>query len=252
MKKISYWAKTHKWPARIIIVVSFIVLNALGIFIGILLNDLNISLSFISLLCFCFLYALGVFMYPSKREKGQKLSFAVFYIRQKSCDFILAASAFGMFIYLGNHPEKIFQGYSSLGATIEMNTSLPKDSLSKGYKKISEFSASLKDKDGNQLKWKERKKLLKEQIKGIKKSNDLSKGNKPLLIILSVIVALGLLTLVASLACDLSCNGSDFLAAVVGLGGTALIIILFLAVLRSIQGKKKKKKASTNPQPVTQ
>ncbi|MBS1621821.1 MAG: hypothetical protein JST10_04260 [Bacteroidetes bacterium] len=252
MKKISFWARTHKWPARIIIIISFIILDVLGIIIGVLLNDLNISLSFISLLCFCFLYALAVFMYPSKREKGQKLSSAVFYIRQKSCDFILAASAFGMFIYLGNHPEKIFQGYSSLGATIEMNTSLPKDSLSKGYKKISEFSASLKDKDGNQLKWKERKKLLKEQIRGIKKSNDLSKGDKVFLIILSVIVALGLLILLASLACNLSCNGSDFLAVVVGLGGTALIIFLFALALRSIQGKKKKKKSSSQPQPVTQ
>lgn len=251
MRKTSIWAKTHKWPARFIIIGSFIILNALGIFCGILLNDLNISLTTAFLLFFLGIYILGVLLYPAKWMKGKILSSTAFYIRKKSCDFILAAAAFGMFIYLGNHPEKIFQGYPSLNAAIVINPSLPKDSITKGYKSISAFSASMKDKDGNQLKWKERKKLLKEQVRGIKKSNDLSKGQKTFLIILSVIVALGLLFLVASLACSLSCNGSDALAVIVGLGGTALIVFLFVLVMRSIQGKKKKK-SSSQPQPVTQ
>lgn len=247
MRKISFWAKTHKWPARIIIIVSFLVLNVLGILIGFFLTDLNISLSAFLLLLFSFIYMIGVFMYPAKWEKGKKINAHVFYIRQKACDFMLAASTFGMFIYLGNHPEKIFQGYPSLNAAIIINPSLPKDSITKGYKSISAFSASMKDKDGNQLKWKERRKLLKEQVKGIKKTNDLSKGQKTFLTILSVIIALGLLFLLASLACDLSCAGSDAAAVAVGLGGAALIIFLLTLAMRGIYGKKKKKLNTEQP-----
>lgn len=247
MRKISLWAKAHKWPARIIIIVSFIILDLLGIIIGIFCNDLNISISSFTMLIFCLVYILGVFMYPSKRDKGRKINAHLFYIRQKSCDFLLAASTFGMFIYLGNHPEKIFQGYPSLHAAVVINPSLPRDSTTKGYKPISEFSASMKDRDGNQLKWKERKKLLKEQVRGIKKSNDLTKGQKTFLTILSVIIALGLLMLLAAAACSLSCNGSDFAAVALGLGGVALIIFLFTLAMRGIHGKKKKKLKTEQP-----
>lgn len=252
MRKISLWAKTHKWPARIIIIVSFIILDFLGILSGAFLNDLNISFSFSVFLIFCSIYFLGFFLYPAKRVKGKRINPARFYFRQKACDLMLAASTFCMFIYLGNHPEKIFQGYSSFGATIEINPPLRADSLKKGYKSISEFSASMKDKDGNQLKWKERKKLLKEQIKGIKKSNDLSKGQKTFLTILSIIIGLGLIMLVASAACSLSCNGSDAAAVFVGIGGLALVIFLFTLAMRGIHGKKKKKKLTTEQPSVSQ
>ncbi|MGH2564923.1 MAG: hypothetical protein ACRDE5_10435, partial [Ginsengibacter sp.] len=122
-----------------------------------------------------------------------------------------------------------------------------KDSIKKSYKSFSEFSASMKDKDGNQLKWKERRKLLKEQVREIKKSNELSKGDKIFLTILSVIIASGLLILVASLACNLSCNGSGAAAVAVGLGGAALIFFLFTLAMRGIHGKKKKKLDTEQP-----
>ncbi|HRF20009.1 MAG TPA: hypothetical protein PK977_17655, partial [Chitinophagaceae bacterium] len=66
------------------------------------------------------------------------------------------------------------------------NTILPKDSSAKTYKSIREFSASIKDKEGKLLKWKERKKLLKEQVRSIKKADNLSKGDKAGLIVLAV------------------------------------------------------------------
>jgi len=58
MKKISWWAKMHKSYARIIIVVSFIFLNALAFFTGYFLNQLGIFFSQASLFGFFFIFLL--------------------------------------------------------------------------------------------------------------------------------------------------------------------------------------------------
>ncbi|HYM93573.1 MAG TPA: hypothetical protein VET23_05490 [Chitinophagaceae bacterium] len=249
MKKISYWAKSHKWQTWVVIIVAFLILNTLGIITGILLQELEISVSVILMFICFFLYLAALIAYPSKSKKGKTLSRAAFYIKQKSCDFILAASTFGMIVYLANHPDRLFQSYPTISAAVKAESSKPKDSLAKGYKSIKDFSASMKDVNGNQLKWKERKKLLKEQVRNIRKSNELTNGDKTGLIILSVLVALGLIALVAALACNLSCSGSDAAAAIVGIGGTALIIFLLVLVIRNINKKKETsidKPATTN------
>lgn len=242
MKKISYWAKAHKWSARFIIVVSFLLLNGIGIVTGILLSQLDINVPVIVMVAFFTVFLIAWFAYPSKDMKGKKINPTAFYIKQKICDFALAASAFCMVVYLGNHPDRLFQFYPSLNATVTSEPSLPTDSIKREYKSVTAFATSLKNENGNNLKWKERKKLLKEQIKGIKMANDLSSGEKTLLIILSVLVALGLLYLVAALSCSISCGGADALAVIVAIGGTALVIYLLVIVIRSINGKKKKKK----------
>lgn len=247
MRKLSYWAKAHKWPSRIIIIVSFIILNTLGVFTGNLLTQLNISIPLILMIAFFTTFLIAMIAYPSKIKKA-KLGAVAFYIRQKTCDFILAATTFSMLAYLGNHPDRLFQFYPTLNATVVNGSSLPTDSLRKEYKSIKEFTASMKDENGNNLKWKEKKSLLKEQIKGIKKANDLSNGEKTLLAILSVLVALGLISLITVLACNLSCSGSDAAAVLVGVGGTALIVYLLVITIRSIYGKRKKQKRTPEKQ----
>jgi hypothetical protein len=100
----------------------------------------------------------------------------------------------------------------------------------------------MKDETGKPLKWKEKKKLLKEQIRAIKKDKDVSNAGKVALIILSVAVALGLLYLIAVLACDLSCSGSEGAATVLMIGGAGLVVFLFILALGAILGKKKRQK----------
>ena len=247
MKKISFLAKNHKRPARLIIIVSFIVLNALGILTGILLADLNFSFSGTAMILFVSAFVVGVILYPSKSGKGVRLSPATHYVKQKSCDFILAASAFCMITYFANRPETLFQQNPVLHAAVITNPALPKDSIAKNYKLVNEFNAAMKDENGKMLKWKERKKMLKEQVKEIKKANNLSNGEKALLVILSVLVAAGLLYLVAALSCSLSCSGSDAAAVLVGLGGIALVIFLLIIAFRAIYGRKKKKEKVAEP-----
>jgi hypothetical protein len=246
MKKVSYWAKNHKVEARVILVIAYTILNILAITTGSLLQRNGFLLSPVFLFC-CFTVAMiTTLVYPSKYLKGIHFSSSAFYNLQKTCDFIIVSCTLCMFVYLSNRPGTLLRFYSQSLASVIIPT--PKDKVDKPYKSISDFYTSLKDKDGNLLKWKERKKLLKEQVKSIKKDNNLSKGKKTTLIILSVLVALGLFALVLSLACDLSCSGSDAAAAIVGIGGTALIIFLLILVIRAINGKKRKRKIkSENP-----
>lgn len=246
MKQLSHWAKSHKKLSRLLIVVSFIILTALGIVTGMLLSDVGVAIADVAMFLFVAMYLAAVFAYPAKSLKGNKLNASAFYIRQKNCDFLLVASTFCMIVFFSNQPDKIFSFSIPLNATAPATSSLPGDSTMKTYKTIAAFSASLKDENGKSLKWKEKKKLLKEQVRAIKKDTQMSDGAKVGLIILSVLIAIGLFYLVAALACNLSCGGSEGAASVVLIGGTAVIILLLIVTIRAIVGRKKKPKQSKN------
>jgi amino acid transporter len=241
MKKISTWARVHKRPARIAIVVSFILLNILGIMTGVWLAGLGVMLSYSAAIMFVLIYSVGLLAYPSRLLKNGRPARSSFYIRQKTCDALLATATFCLVIYLGNRPETILRYFSSANAAMSVTNILPKDSSARTYKPLKEFSLSMKDGKGTLLKWKERKKLLKEQVKAIKKS-EMSSGGKVALIILSVLLAVGLIYLVAALACSLSCNGSEAAAVIVGIAGTGLVIFLLVIAIKAILGKEKKRK----------
>ena len=239
MKKLSYWAKNHKWTSRIFIIAGFLLLNTAGIVTGTLLNELNVTVPLFVFYLITIIYFIAFIFYPSKRSK-RKLRSVIFYKRQKTCDVILAASAFAMIICISNGNGPKINLFERLYAATTVSA-LPSDSSARNYKSINAFSASMKDANGKTLSWKERKKLLKEQVHGIKKANDMSDGGKIGLIVLSALVALGLLALIAAAACDLSCSGSDAAALIVGVGGTALIVFLLIIAIRAITGKKKRK-----------
>ena len=226
MKKISIWGKLHKWPARFIIAFSNIALLIIGLFVGINLSELNISLPLVLMIVFIACYFGSIIYYPTKELKSV-FNKSAFYIRQKSCDFMLAASTFCMIVYLSNRPENIFNNSVSVNAAVSSATSFPRDSSLKTFKTIEAFKASLKDETGKPLKWKAKKKLLKEQVRAIKKADDMSNGAKVALIILSVIVALGLLYLVAALSCSLFCGGSGGAAKAVTLAGPVWLFFCF-------------------------
>ncbi|HRE38476.1 MAG TPA: hypothetical protein PK092_08525 [Chitinophagaceae bacterium] len=246
MRKLSFWARYHKKAARLIIFSSFLLLTIIGYYTGTWMNDLGISLSETILFLAVFLYIAGVIAYPQRYGSQNRSKSKSFYIHQKICDTGLAVSTFLMIVYLANQPGTLIHTFIPANAISGNNTILPKDSSAKTYKSIREFSASIKDKEGKLLKWKERKKLLKEQVRSIKKADNLSKGDKAGLIVLAVIVALGLAALVGALACELSCNGSEGAALLVGIGGTALIIFLLIITIRAIKrGKKEPKEAPT-------
>lgn len=240
MKKLSYWARAHKWPARIIIVAGFILLILLGIVTGQTLSDLQVLLPRAVLLLFICFFLAGAFFYPSKKAVAHHGVKRLSYWRQKTCDLMLAASTFGMVVFLSNQPKLTFGSFSIAAPVTASSSSLPGDSSMKTYKPIKAFSASMKDGNGKLLKWKERKKLLKEQIRAIKHSAEPSSGGKTALIIVSVLVALGLIALLGALSCTISCNGSAGLAILVFVLGTGLVIFLLLRIISGLTGKRKK------------
>jgi len=239
MKKISFWARTHKWSAQFIIVAIHIILLFIGYKTGILFSKVNVFVPSIAFYILIGILLVTAFSYPLRSQKKQVSSF---YFRQKSCDFILAASSFCMIVYFGNHDKNIFIRNSEIQATVSHPVSVPGDSSLKTYKSIAAFKASLKDEHEKSLSLKEKKKLLFQQIKGIKKSKDTSPGGKVALIILSIIVAIGLIALLAALSCSIACAGADVLAIIVMALGTAGIIILLVRVIRNINGKRRKQK----------
>jgi hypothetical protein len=127
--------------------------------------------------------------------------------------------------------------------TSSANTfSVPKDST-KTYKSLEEFKKMMKDENGKPLKLKERKKLLKQQIRAIKNADDMSDGGKVALIILCVLLAIVLAYGVAALSCSLSCSGAEGAAVVVAILGAAGIVFLTIFLIRGIVRKSKKSKS---------
>lgn len=235
-KQLSFWAKQHKWSSRFIIVFSFLIMNALAIITGSLFNDLNINFPVWFLVLSILAFSFAWLKYPNEdQDRGRT------YVLRKTCDSILIGSTFLMLTFFGNHRLNPFDNSILFASTVN-SYSLPKDST-KAYKSVEDFKKSLYDESGKPLKWKERKKLLKEQVKAIKKDKTISDGGKVGLIILCVLLALILAYGVAALACSLSCAGSDAAAVIVAVLGLGGIVLLTIFLIRSIIRKSKKEKA---------
>ncbi|HEV7332600.1 MAG TPA: hypothetical protein VGN63_16295 [Flavisolibacter sp.] len=244
MKTISYWARSHKAAARALLVLSYLLLNSIGWQMGVLLHDSGILFSETALTITVAIYLAGAVFYPAKRWKTVWGS-NKYYIRQKTCDFLLISGTFAMIVYAGNRAES-FPSSVAATAAVTSNSLAPGDSV-KRHKSVAEFASAMKDSKGRLLQWKERKKILKQQVNEIKKAPAMTSAERTFLTILFVLLAIGLEMGVLALSCSLSCSGSEGAALLVGVGGTALIIFLLVVVIRSLH--KKKTVATTSKAP---
>lgn len=246
MKKLSYWAKQNKWKARLIIIAAHLLLIVLALFTGKKFLSIGIELPGFMLYLFLFVYLAAVFTYPSVKKTVQK-KYGSYYFKQKACDFMLAASTFGMILVLAGNkslPAQLLQPLA--GSTVSISTA--------ENKTAAEILASLKYRDKSTLTRSE-KRILKQEFKNQLKIYAAAKlsGNKKAsgdagLIILAIVAALGLLYLVAALSCTLSCNGSDGAAVAVVLLGTAAIVLGLIFVIRSINRKSRRKPETLVPE----
>lgn len=230
MKTISYWASKHVWQTRFIIILIYIFLNVIGIFTGKLLTDINVVLPesyFIS----CIILTVALWIgYPTRKQKSQK-AYAFSYVRRKFFDFSLGAVTFLMIIYIGNN----WKGLAIRSQPVQASRVVPHSKTSLvNNPLIRNFISSIKSMDVSKLTQREKIKLIKNQIKAVKHDKESSKSDKTLLIILSVLIAIGLLFGLGALACNLSCAGSETLAIIVALGGTALIIFFLIRTIKRI------------------
>ena len=226
MKKLAFWAHTHKNPARLIIILSYGVLNLLALFLGDIFHSLNIEFT-PTLYLFAFVLTLtGWMLYPSKSRKKE---YRNFFLRQKFTDFILISATFLFTVYFGNTLNK--PGNSFLNPVQAISIIYPSN-----HSNISISSTAKKSVSKKSLRQK-----IRAEIKSIRKTyKDSSKSQKTGYIILSVFVALLLLYGLAGLTCSIACSGSEALAYVVfflGLGG--IIFGLVKVIQRITRGKPK-------------
>ncbi len=237
MKQLSFWAKKNPRIARLIIIVSHILILLLAWFTGSEISGLSDELPVYLKIIFVLVFIIAALSYPVKKSKG-----VYSYAKQKTCDFLLALSTFGMVTGIAASGEITFGSlsplYASTPSTINKNKKDPT---------AEQILASLKHRDKSSLTRAE-KRILKAEFKKQLKIWTLAKisgnkeaGDKAGLLILAIIGAVGLFFLVAALACSLSCNGSDAAAVVVLLLGAAAIALGLIAIIRSINREKRKR-----------
>jgi len=232
MRSLSLWAKYHPVYARTIIVISRCILICLGYFLGMQLLENGIALSPLLLYLLIGLFFIAGATYPLRKPGN--------YHKRKFYDLVVACCGFFMVVcgaYQLNAPVSIYQ--AAQATTIEKPLPYKYDAAKK---LLEQFKAGEKTK----FTAKEKRIIKKEfnyqllQYAKAKITGNKSSGEQVGLIILACIAAVGLLFLVMSLACTLSCNGSDAAAVVVGVLGLAAIIWGLIAVIRGINKKGSK------------
>ena len=224
MKKLSLWARDHKHAARVTIIISYILLNVIGLFLGDVIHSLNIEFTPLFFLFAISLTLLGWMIYPSKKRKHQ---YKNFYVRQKSADLILVSATLLFIMYLGNSLNNNSSSFRNpLQAASIVNTNNAGNISTPTVTKTAVSKKSLRKK-------------IRSEIKSIRKAyKDSTKSQKTLYIILAVLAAAGLAYGLAAVACGISCSGSEALAIVVfavGLGG--IIFGLIKLIQRITRGK---------------
>ena len=232
MRSISLWAKSHIWQARMLIVTSYLLLNIIGIYTGRLLKDINVMLPE-----GCFSIATIIFisiwiLYPSGKHSRERIAKKISYTRRKSYDVILISITFVMIVYAGNNSERLFLKTNTASAAFIIP--VVRDTSEINNPLIKNFVARIKSIDVSKLSQREKIRMLKNQVRIIKHDKALSKAEKTLLIILSIIVACSLFLLVGALSCNIACAGSEGLSILVLLAGTFLIVFLLVRIIKRI------------------
>jgi hypothetical protein len=237
MKKISLWARKNKMKARILIVLIHLALFYLGIEAGRIFWQLDIILS-IWILCMALLvYVSAIALYPKKTDSRLNQDKEKSYRTQKTTDFLLGLSAFVMISFLSN--QYFSKGESEIsGFFVNMvrGASIGKCESVEVWKY---GSAEVK------LSRHEKKMLKREFFKQCvryakaRATGDSVSGGQAVLIILTIIAAVGLLYLLAGLACSLSCSGMDGLAILVAVLGITGIVFGTIGLIHVIRRKRK-------------
>jgi hypothetical protein len=223
MKQISLWAKHHKWPARLMIVFGYFVLNSIGWYWGNILSGNGWEMPSVIFWISVFIFSLIAILYPGFKNKAALNS----YNRQKTADIVLITTGFIFIFFAGNRADNWFIPENSQTSQVVARSS-----------SIADPSSLQPEKEKKKLFKSLRKKiraLIREQRKA---HQDLSKGERTVLTILAILLFIAALMGLAALSCNLSCSGADGAAVLVGILGGALLIFGFSRALRGIRRKR--------------
>lgn len=226
MKNISLWARQHKWAARCYITIAYFLLNLLSLYFAFVLHQAGFAAGPISVLVLSLPFTLALAYYPKRKQKE---TYSNFYHLQKTCDGVLVSTSFLLMICASLH----FNTTKNQPTTATVYAATPTTGNIKPTIKIKWTKPGLIIKQ-----WAGLKKNVRALKQAYKQSAD---GKKTGLTILASLVAAGLLMLVLSLSCSLSCSGAEGAAVLVLLGGTGLIVFLLIKVLQRINRGPKEK-----------
>ncbi|MGV3765716.1 MAG: hypothetical protein ACO1NW_06290 [Chitinophagaceae bacterium] len=216
MYQLSCWASRHVWPARAILLLCWLVLNLLAVVTGLLISDVGFLLTKYFLLVGVVSCGLGVLLYRKHRTPKKN-----YYFKRKLADAMLAL---GTFLMVAGEFQKE-QPFRYGGWVQPMSTQ----------------AAVVAPENGPFPTMKKAKQTLRQQLKVLQQYRMISRGGK--IAVIAFILATGILAFigVSALACEISCNGSEALAVVVFLLGTAAITIGVIALLRVVKRKFREK-----------
>lgn len=224
---ISRWASRHLWAARLLLVLLFALLNVLAFFTGAALAEENIYLPAYLL----YLTALPVFLlwctYPKAKAQQQN------YWTRKSREGVLIVITFLQIVCIGNEPaagSALWQPALAGPTPVQ-----PAATVHPPAKKGMAFGKNL------------RKKLQQHLRQWRHQYQQASNGGKIALIILSVLMAAGLIMLLLALSCNIACAGSEAAALLLAVLGPALVIFLLVRIIRSLNRRYREKTGSAAP-----
>lgn len=195
---------------------------------GDLLFDFGLRFSTVFLWAVLLVFLITVFNYPFKNNQQYKPKNAGYH-RRKAADLILIACTYLMICCTGNQVNNkiLFQSglsgmanYTSHKVNLISTANLPV--LKGGSPPVKAGKKEVRK------KWKH---YLKEFRKFYKSTNDTEKA---LLILISILVALGLFYLLAALSCSIACGGAEGLAYVLFFGGLFAIVFGLVKVIKGI------------------
>jgi hypothetical protein len=251
MRSISFWAKQNHRKARLIIVFIHLLLLSLAIFTASLLGGMGVE-PLQSGYHFLFIVPLLVAVfYPAKPLSRMFKAHQEYLSRRKICDLTIAASGYIMCILMFSASEPISTFYNRLEGSHSVTGFGGMTDSPKRYLSIPQFAKYFQSTEVQQLSAREKSKILKRQIMGIKKDKDTPTGAKIFLITFSVLIAAGLISILLGLSCNIACSGSGVLAVFVFMTGTAGVIFLLVRFIQMILGKGKWKKKQDTPPPRT-
>ncbi len=225
MKNISRWAAAPVQAARALIISIRFLLIVIAIWSGLLLSGENYFLPYSETLIICLLgLLLGIGFYPSFKEKHKRHS----YIRQKFCDFLLPLCSFVLITAVVNNLDNA-TSVSPIYAAVTVHGKPTAASILAAHKKRADLT-------------RQEKRILKKEFyhqlsvyAAAKLRGDSAQAGEAWKVALAIVGLLGLFFLLASLACSLSCNGSDAAAVIVAVLGLVGLIWGFIAVLKAIK-----------------
>jgi hypothetical protein len=217
MRKLSYWSRDHKNPARILILIGYLILNVTGLFLGDLVHSISGTFNQALILIPIILTIVGYIFYPKKKYKS---IYKNFYSRQKLNDLLLIGSTFMFLTFIGNNTNSVQNIHQPLFASaIVFHPS----------RTIKPTTVSHSSKN------------LRQRFKAFRKAyKDKTKSQKTMAIIGILLLAGAMMVLIGALSCSIACSGGETLSIIVVIVGFVGVIFGASKIIKRINHGPKK------------